>query len=147
MSILKISSMVHARVARITGVLVFAAAAAVLTAAPARADDGPSCETGRERSCVAECDDTVAGTVTTTRSNDGSGGGERPGRRTSELVTEDEADGDGRDVGGGEHDEQCLPPVVVPEAPLAVLLPLSAAGVAGVVLLRRERRLRRPVLA
>jgi hypothetical protein len=39
-------------------------------------------------------------------------------------------------------DSRCVtaPPAVVPEAPLAVLLPLVGLGVAAVVLVRRRRR-------
>lgn len=141
--------MVHQRAARLLLFpLVFTAFGLFPTAA--HADDG-ECHEGKQASdCEASCDDDIE--HGRERDDDHSVDDERDEvRRSSRGATSSSNRGKGSkgddeldDVDDHlEIDDDCLPPAVVPEVSLVVLLPASAAGVlVAIAYVGRRRRLR-----
>lgn len=136
--------MVHVRAGRISTVVLVVLATSVLSAGPSSADEGPSCRRGRGGDCTEQCGDGVASTpgrrAAPGSNQEDQGRSLRQGRELSDDATQD-------DDGVAGVGDDCLPPVVVPEAPMAVLLPASAVGVVALVLARRRRSLQRHFVA
>lgn len=133
--------MVHQRAARVLLVPLFLAAFGFFPAV-AHADDG-ECHEGRQASgCVAACDDDIVRDDERDAEHDDDGDERDEVRRHSRSTTSSGNRGKGGDERDDvEIDDDCLPPAVVPEVSLAVLLPASAASIlAAVAYIGRRRR-------
>ena len=145
--------MVHRTTLVGAGLLTSLAVLTFVGAAPADADDGRgACRA--PAGCGIDCDDRTAAAVgpTTVAQPPQAGANAEPIDGPENVyahVTAGRRRGGGRIGHGrayprphhrGEDDQPCLPNPVVPEAPLSVLLPLSAVGTAGAVVLVRRRR-------
>ena len=128
--------MVHHRAGRLL-IVVAVLGGVTLAGRPAFADEqgGNDCR-GERRSCTEPCPPTPPRGA---RTDDVGDSGRRPRSGRDEGAFLLGGSGRGEDQQAGE-DDACAPAPVVPEAPAAVLLPMSAVAVGGAYVLLRRRR-------